>query len=68
MKHKLAIGVLTRSTIETSWNLLHRMDRSHKTLQLKMINFRTDEVYTNAKLVIITLFNARLNQYLVAKI
>lgn len=68
MKHKLAIGVLTRRTTETSWNLLHRMDRPHKTLQLKMINFRTDEVYTNAEIVIITFFNARLNQYLVAKI
>ena len=31
-------------------------------------NSRTDEVYTNVEIVIITFLNARLNQYLVSKI
>ena len=31
-------------------------------------NSRTDEVYTNAEIVIITFLNARLNQYNVPKI
>ena len=67
MKHKLAIYV--HSTSKTL-NML--LDRSHKTLQLIMEtivrNCRTDEVYINEEIVIITFLNARLNKYFALKI
>ena len=44
------------------------MDRSHKTLQMKMINSRTDEVGTDGEIMVTIFLNARVNQYLVTKI
>lgn len=54
--------VSERSTNETPRNILHRMDRSHDTMQLNMI------VTLDAEIVIITSLSVGLNQYFVPKI
>ena len=68
MKHKLAISVLTQHKLN-----LQKRTPSHGSLVRDLAtdgdcNSRTDKVYTNAEIVIITFPNARLNQWLVPKI
>ena len=68
MKHKLAISVLTQHKRNPQ-----KRTPSHGSLVQDLgteddCNSRTDKVYTNVEIVIITFPNARLNQSLVPKI
>ena len=57
-----------RSKNETPRNILHRMDRSHDTMQLNMIVTLEWMKLTYTEIVIITALSVRLNQYFVPKI
>ena len=67
MKHQLAISVLTQHKRRAQ-----KHAPSHESLKRDLVaeddcSSPTDEVYTNAEIVIVTLPNTRLNQYLVSK-